>query len=147
MRKIIFIALVFCLSSCSTYVPLYNWGGGEVNKVTAYELSLYDYYSKQTPKSLCNLISVYEKMTSKPGGQRNVPPPGICAEYAYLLVKPETLTTFQKNATGSQKKLFKGKDLNTYFHEHAQEMFEKEIEYYPESAVFIKPLMKKLVNN
>ena len=84
-------------------------------------------------------------MVTNPGGTRQVPPPGICAEYGYLLLQPETADTFMNNATSAQKKLFLSQDYNALFLERGKEMLEKEIEYYPESAKFIRPLIKKLV--
>ena len=43
-----------------------------------------------------------------------------------------------------QKSLFGSTDYSVLFRERGQEMLEKEIEYYPESAKFIEPLIKKL---
>lgn len=132
------------LSSCGTTSTLYYWGGMQ-SGTTAYENLAYQSYDKQTPKSICNLVAVYENMISKPGGIRQVPPPGICAEYAYLLLKPETAAVFLEHATSSQKRLFKTEDYGSLFREKGKELLEKEIEYYPESAQFIEPLRKKLV--
>ena len=80
----------------------------------------------------------------RPGGSRQVPPPGICAEYGYILLLPETAETFLNNATTAQKKLFKSDDYGVLFTERGKEMLQKEIELYPESAKFIEPLIKKL---
>lgn len=144
MKKALPIALAaVLLSSCGTTNSLYYWGG-QASGITAYENLAYNSYDKQTPKSLCELICVYEKMVSNPGGTRQVPPPGICAEYGYMLLNPETAETFMNNATASQKKLFKGSDYSIVFRERGEEMLKKEIEYYPESAKFIEPLIKKL---
>lgn len=144
MKKIavLFIAIVM-LSSCGMTNPLYYWGGIK-SGTTAYEHLAYQSYDKQTPKSLCNLIAVYEDMVTRPGGSRQVPPPGICAEYGYLLLLPETAETFLNNATTAQKKLFKSDDYGVLFTERGKEMLQKEIELYPESAKFIEPLIKKL---
>lgn len=131
------------LTSCATTNSLYYWGGSQ-NGTTAYENLAYQSYDKQTPKSICNLIAIYEDMVTKPGGTRQVPPPGICAEYGYLLLQTGTAETFLKNATAAQKKLFKSDDYATIFTERGKEMLQKEVELYPESAKFIKPLIKKL---
>ena len=145
MRRIyLLIVTAIILSSCAPTM-MYNWGGSNTSKgVTPYENLAYLNYDKQTPEALCKLLVLYENMTSKPGGIRKVPAPGICAEYGYLLMQPEVLQTFTEHASKSQLKVFKDKDLNSYFIEHGKEMFEKEIEYYPESATFIGPLVKKL---
>ena len=144
MKKIIIIAMtVVIFSSCGTTNSLYYWGGTQ-SGTTAYENYAYQSYDKQTPKSLCNLVAVYENMVTKPGGSRQVPPPGICAEYGYLLLQPETAETFLNNATSAQKKLFQSEDYSAIFLERGMEMLQKEIEFYPESAKFIEPLIKKL---
>ncbi len=137
------IVTAIFLTSCGTTSTLYYWGGVR-NGTTAYENLAYQAYDKQTPKSICNLVAVYENMVSKPGGTRGVPPPGICAEYGYLLLQPETASIFLENATSAQKRLFKTDDYDTLFQEKGEAMLEKEIEYYPESAQFIEPLIKKL---
>jgi len=111
---------------------------------SAYEKLAYRVYDKQTPKSLCDMIAIYEKMVSKPGGTRMVPPPGICAEYGYLLLQPDTAETFAKNAKSSQKNLFDTNDYAALFHEKGKELLLMEIEYYPESEKFIRPLIQKL---
>jgi len=145
MKKImVALAAVVLLSSCGVTNSLYYWGG-EQSGTTAYENLAYQSYDKQTPKSICNLVAVYEKMVTNPGGSRQVPPPGICAEYGYLLLQPETAETFLNNATASQKKLFKTDDYGALFMVRGQEMLQKEIELYPESAKFIEPLIKRLV--
>ena len=40
---------------------------------------------KENPKVICKVIEMYENLLAYPGGLRQVPPPGICAEYAYIL--------------------------------------------------------------
>ena len=144
MKKIIiWIVAVVILSSCSMTNTLYYWGGVQSGS-TAYENLAYQSYDKQTPTSICNLVAVYENMVTKPGGTRQVPPPGICAEYGYLLLQPETAETFMNNASSTQKKLFKSEDYGTLFQERGKEMLQKEIELYPESVEFIEPLINKL---
>lgn len=143
MKRGFFIMLSIALLSSCAPASLYYWGGGD--KTTAYEKLAYKSYDTQTPKSLCGLICVYEKMVSAPGGTRQVPPPGICAEYGYLLLQPGTAETFMNNASAMQKSSFKTKDFDALFREKGEAMLKKEIELYPESAVFIEPLIKKLV--
>ena len=145
MKKLLLAALaVALLSSCGvTTNSLYYWGGTQ-NGTTAYENLAYQSYDKQTPKSICDLVAVYENMVTNVGGTRQVPPPGICAEYGYLLLQPDTAATFTDNATDAQKKLFDSTDYGALFAERGKEMLQKEIEFYPESAKFIEPLIKKL---
>ena len=80
-----------------------------------------------------------------PDAQHRLPPPGICAEYAYYLSMPETAETFAKTATNKQKRIFEQSDYAAFFPQYARELFEREITLYPESAVFIKPLIDKLL--
>lgn len=135
----------FCLlaASCGPGKQLYYWGG-EQNRSTAYENYSYAIYHSQTPKSICDLLVVYEDMIAHPGGLRNVPPPGVCAEYAYLLSNPETAQAFAANATKKQKALFATDNYETYFMERAKELFEMEMTLYPESAIFLTPILKRL---
>ncbi len=143
MRKILTLLVVsFCLSSCGT-TALYYWGG-QANGTTKYEALAYKHYDKQTPESICKLICVYEDMVNNPIGTRKVPPPGICAEYAYLISQPEIVATFIENATTTQKRMFNTDNFEIYFSERAPELFEKEMTLYPESVTFIKPLFEKI---
>ncbi len=144
--KNLFIGLAFCLMACSCGVtasgPLYYWGGN-TNGTTVYENLAYKTFDKQTPEVTCALLVAYQNMVSNPGGSRKVPPPGICAEYGYLLLNPETAAIFAEHATAAQKKVFGDIDYTADFRERGGLMMEKEIEYYPESQKFILPLIKK----
>ena len=142
MRKLFILMLAaFCLTSCGT--SLYYWGG-TMNGATEYEHLAYKNYDKQTPESVCKLICMYEEIVTYPGGSRKVPPPGICAEYGYLLLKPETAGIFADHATSMQKKNFDSSDYAAYFPEKGKQLMLKEIELYPESAKFIAPLIERL---
>ena len=143
MKKLFILTLVTCCMTSCGMSSLYYWGG-EKNGATAYEHLAYKSYQKQTPESLCKLICMYEDMVSYPGGSRKMPPPGICAEYGYMLLIPENAEIFEKHATYLQKKNFSSKDFSTLFPERGQEMMLKEIELYPESERFIAPLIERL---
>lgn len=147
MKKVLlFSVLTALLSSCSPKVTtLYYWGGGNY-QCSMYEAFAYLSYDKQTHKNLCRLICVYEDMVSRPIGTRQVPPPGICAEYGYLLLQPQTAEIFLETASYKQKKAFgEQPSYEALFKERGREMFEKEMELYPESVPFIKPLFEKLI--
>lgn len=136
------LAMVACLlTSCGTTDSLYYWGGENRNGGTAYENATYKSFKKHTPESLCEMLCIYEKMVKNPGGSRRVPPPGICAEYAYYLTLPDTKQMWSSAATTSQKHILSRSDFDTY----AAELFELEIKNYPESALFIQPLMDRLL--
>lgn len=141
MRKILIPLLLLVLTVSCGPQRLYYWGstGGGT---TLYEKLAYQQYDKQTPEAVCALVCLYEDMVSHPGGTRQVPPPGICAEYGFLLLQPSTVEYFSQHASKRQRKLFNS-DVAASFHERGLEMLAKEIELYPESAKFIKPLLKK----
>lgn len=125
---------------------MYYWGGNQ-NGTTAYENLTYLSYDKQTPESTCRLICVYEDMVTNPAGTRKMPPPGICAEYGYLLLLPETPSIFHEAATNAQKRVFQSTDYAELFRERGLKMLEMEMSYYPESIIFIKPLYERLRGN
>ena len=145
MRKLFLLILTaFSLTSCVT-TNLYYWGGTQ-KQTTTYENLAYMDYKKQSPEAICKLLVAYNDMVNYPTkeGTRHVPAPGICAEYGYLLMLPETATAFTEHATNAQKRAFKEKDYASFFPGLGKEMFQKEMEYYPESIPFIEPLLKKL---
>lgn len=144
MKKLFLLTLLtFCLTSCGLTSSLYYWGGVQ-NGATTYENLAYKNYDKQTPESLCKLICMYEDIVSNPGGIRKMPPPGICAEYGYMLLIPENANIFAEHATSMQKRMFSSTDYASFFPERGKEMMLKEIELYPESAKFIAPLIERL---
>lgn len=153
MRKKLLLALPILavaalLSSCSfsggkTIYALYNYGGMQYAG-TYYENIVYNNEKNMTPETLCALVVGYEDIIQHPTGLRKVPPPGICAEYGYLLLKPETATTFAQNATDVQKNWYKTEDYPAFFKSRGIEMLKKEIEIYPESKTFIEPFIEKL---
>lgn len=143
-RLILVLAAGLLLTACGpTAEVLYYWGG-ESSGVTAYEKAAYRSSAKQSPESLCAMVALYEKMVTHPGGWRKVPPPGICAEYAFLLSQPETATIFAENASSKQKTSLSFDISATAFQERSRELFEMEMQYYPESITFIRPLAAKL---
>ena len=117
-----------------------------MNGATEYEHLAYKNYDKQTPESICKLICIYEEIVTYPGGSRKVPPPGICAEYGYMLLIPENAEIFAKHATSMQKRTFSSTEYTTLFPEKGKQLMLKEIELYPESAKFIAPLIERLCN-
>lgn len=111
MRKCIVIAVISLIAvSCAPTKPLYNWKG--------YDDAVYAYTKASDEKSNENLIKIYEKLIKNSGGSREVPPPGVCADYGYLLVK--------------RGEIVKGKELLT-----------RETILYPESKQFIDRIIKR----
>jgi hypothetical protein len=98
------------LASCApTTKPLYTWG--------QYEDASYAYLKKNDEKTTQQLIATYQKLIDEQDGSRKVTPPGIYADYGFILIQ-----------TGKTKE---GKAL-----------LEKEIALYPESKVFIERILK-----
>lgn len=145
-RPIILILTTLLIASCGPTASLYYWGGSTMNGASAYEHLAYKTYDKHTPESICKLLCMYEDLVRHPGGTRKMPPPGICAEYGYMLLIPENAEIFAKHATNVQRKVFGSKDYTTFFPERGRQMMLKEIELYPESAKFIAPLIDRLCN-
>lgn len=144
MKKLLILTIVtFCLTSCGLTSSLYYWGGMQ-SGATTYENLAYRNYDKQTPESLCKLICMYEDVVSNPGGTRRMPPPGICAEYGYMLLIPENASIFAEHATSMQKRTFSSSDYASFFPEKGRQLLQKEVELYPESAKFIAPLIERL---
>ena len=144
MKRILILALVtFVLSSCGMTYSLYYWGGVQ-NGATTYENLAYKNYDKQTPERLCKLICMYEDIISNPGGTRRTPPPGLCAEYGYMLLIPENAVIFDEHATAVQRRVFASSEYAVFFPEKGKELLQKEIELYPESEKFIAPLIERL---
>ena len=107
----VFALLLFgCAPSQKT---LYSWG--------SYQQESHDYVKNSTDGSLDDLLKVYGEMVNKQTGTRKTIPPGICADYGYLLIK-------------------KGKKAEGIA------MMKKEVALYPESAPFMSRIIKKLEN-
>lgn len=147
MKKLfIFLFALAAFSSCTTTKPLYNWGG--------YEERYYEYYKTQTPESYARLYEQYAYLVDNPGGTRGVIPPGICAEFGYLLIAPETAAILKDyysnpdNLSPKTRKAMKDVDLDATFapgelRSKGLKMLQMEIQLYPESAVFLEPIIKK----
>lgn len=112
MRKIIYLAITVVLfASCDAPKPLYTWG--------KYETTSYNYVKNSNEKSTQLLIEDYQKIIDKQKGTRGIVPPGIYADYGFVLI--------QANRT-----------------EEGKAMLQKEIELYPESKTFIDKIYKML---
>lgn len=146
MKKYLILSITaFLLSSCVSS-RMYYWGSNPAfdDGVSRYEKLAYKNYDKQTPESICELICLYEDMVNNPGGTRKVIPPGICAEYGYLLLLPSTIEYFEKYASKRQRKIFSSTDYATLFSKKGEEMLKKEMELYPESKIIIEQLLNRL---
>jgi hypothetical protein len=112
MRKaIFFFSVAWILSSCASQVPLYSWAN--------YENVSYNYLKNSDEKSTQALIESFKKIIEKQTGERNVTPPGVYADYGFVLL--------QSGKTNEGKALLL-----------------KEVELYPESKIFIDRILKML---
>ncbi len=115
MKKSFFLgavaALALSLSSCGSTKTLYSWYD--------YEDVAYQYSKKSTEELQVKVLEQYRKITDKQKGVRGVVPPGMFAEYGFLLYK-----------TGKK--------------EEGIGFLRKEIELYPESETYISRIIKQL---
>lgn len=113
MKKLLLTALaVLALTSCGSIgEPLYSWYN--------YEDATYQYSKKRTDNLKENVMEQYLKMTKKQKGSRRTVPPGLNAEYGYMLY----MSGKQEEGLGYLK---------------------QEIELYPESEVYISRIIKQL---
>ena len=115
MKKIIYIGVIAIMAlsgtSCTTTQTLYSWYD--------YADVSYEYNKKPTEELKMKVLEQYKKITDKQKGVRGVVPPGMYAEYGYLLYK-----------TGKKQE---GIDF-----------LKKEISLYPESEKYISRIIKQL---
>lgn len=105
-------AFATIVSSCTIQSPsLYSWSN--------YSDATYNYIKSKSETDRDALIKTYEKIIKKQNGARRTVPPGIYADYGYLLIEIGRT-------------------------EEGKAMLEKEVELYPESAIFIKQILKNI---
>jgi hypothetical protein len=112
MKKLAFISIIiFFITSCTTQKPLYSW--------SKYETTSYNFLKNSNEKSTQELIETYQSIIEKQKGTRKVVPPGIYADYGFILL--------QANKTDEGKALLL-----------------KEVQLYPESKIFIDRILKMI---
>lgn len=112
MKKLFFVLIASAMFvGCAVEKPLYTWYNSED--------ASYTYTKKQTDKALEKAMEQYEKVIKKQKGSRKVAPPGVNAEYGFLLIK-------------ANKK------------EEGLSLLHAEMDTYPESKVFISRIIKQL---
>ena len=99
------------ICSCTTTTQLYSWYD--------YENITYQYNKRRTEELQGKVLAQYKKLTEKQNGARGVVPPGLYAEYGYLLYM-----------TGKQ--------------DEGLRFMKEEIRLYPESEVYISRIIKQL---
>jgi hypothetical protein len=113
MKKyFVFAIVMMALASCqTTQKSLYSWYDSED--------ATYTYTKRGTEETLAKAMAQYELVVNKQKGLRLVAPPGVNAEYGYLLYKA-------------------GKK------EQGLELLRSEIKLYPESEKFISRIINQL---
>ena len=114
MKKILFILLLGgFFTSCAPKVTtrLYN--------LNNYKEAVNNYLETGSEESITLLMKIYSWLIENPRGTRMVPPPGIYAEYGYLLIQTDRIK--------------EGLDLP-----------KKEIALYPGSNTFLQHVIKNL---
>jgi hypothetical protein len=110
MKNYIYMLVIaVALSSCGSSKKLYSW-----NK---YEKASYNYLKKADEKSTNKIIKEYKKIINEQKGIRKSIPPGMCADYGFLLIQKGNKAEGIAN-------------------------LKKEIALYPESKVFIDRILK-----
>lgn len=99
------------MSSCISEQTLYSWYN--------YEDATYQYSKKHTDELKAGVLKEYEKVIEQQKGIRKVVPPGMYAEYGFLLYR-----------TGKQKE--------------GLEFLKQEINLYPESEKYISRIINQL---
>lgn len=101
----------FLLYSCSVQRPLYSWYNTED--------ATYQYTKRGTDELLTKAMAQYELVIKKQKGSRQVTPPGVNAEYGFLLYKA-------------------GKK------DEGISLMKEEIQLYPESEKYISRIINQL---
>lgn len=97
--------------SCTTSKSLYTWYDSEQ--------ATYLYIKKTNEETLTKAMEQYKKVLKTQNGTRKIAPPGINAEYGFLLYK-----------AGKQKE--------------GLALLKEEVKLYPESERFISRIIKQL---
>ncbi|MBQ1796447.1 MAG: DUF4810 domain-containing protein [Prevotella sp.] len=115
MKKLLYFSVIAAMAlsftSCGTTKPLYSWYN--------YEDVAYEYNKTPTDERRASVIAQYQKLIDNQKGVRGVVPPGMYAEYGYLLYK----TGKKQEGIGYLK---------------------KEISLYPESENYISRIINQL---
>jgi len=110
------IIILFLISSCSAPSTLYTWGN---KKKYDYNSASYNYLKVSDDKSINALKASYINIIEKQKGTRNTVPPGIYADYGFLLVSIDET-------------------------EKGIAMLKQEMILYPESTIFITRILNML---
>lgn len=112
MKNLLLTALVvISVTSCTTTKTMYSWHN--------YEDVTYQYSKRRTSELKEKVLEQYQKLAEKQKGTRGVVPPGLYAEYSYMLY-------------------MEGKK------DEGLKFLNEEIKLYPESEKYISRIIKQL---
>ena len=114
--SLLIILVLFLISSCAPSTSLYTWGS---KKKYSYHNASYNYLKVNDEASINILRSSYIDIINKQKGTRKTVPPGIYADYGFMLISLDE-------------------------QEEGIEMLKKEMVLYPESTVFITRILNML---
>jgi len=114
--SLLIILLVFLISSCAPSTSLYTWGS---KKKYSYHNASYKYLKVNDEASIDALKTSYIDIINKQKGTRKTVPPGIYADYGFMLISLDE-------------------------REKGIELLKKEMVLYPESSVFITRILNML---
>ena len=114
--SLLIILLVFLISSCAPSTSLYTWGS---KKKYSYHNASYMYLKVNDEASIDALKTSYIDIINKQKGTRKTVPPGIYADYGFMLISLDE-------------------------REKGIELLKKEMVLYPESSVFITRILNML---
>ena len=110
------LLFVVLISSCTTTTTLYSWGS---KKKYDYHTNSYNYLKVSDDESIDSIKKSYIDIIERQDGTRKTVPPGIYADYGFLLL-----------STGEKEK--------------GTELLKMEKNLYPESTIFIDRVLKML---
>lgn len=112
--RLLYAIIILLMSSCSMRPAMYYW--------SKYNTAAFNYVANPNTKNAKALTDEYAKLIKKQVGSRHAVPPGVYADYGYLLIKSGRVT-------------------------EGKEMMQKEITLYPESKPFIERAITQLNTN
>ncbi|MDR2130185.1 MAG: DUF4810 domain-containing protein [Odoribacteraceae bacterium] len=112
MKKIVIAMLIMIgMIGCQIQKPMYSWYN--------YNATSYNYQKNADAASSQQMIETYQKIVDRQTGSRQTVPPGICADYGFLLLQANKV-------------------------EEGKAMLMREIVLYPESRLFIERILKMI---
>lgn len=110
MKKLL-LGCALALGACSAEKGLYSWAD--------YQNASYQYLRDNDEEASQELIRNYEKIIKKQKGKRKVVPPGVYADYGFVLLQLNRMP-------------------------EAKVMFQNEMALYPESKIFLERVLKMI---